>query len=487
MYRLLSITLSVLWGFAIFLSLLGLLPFSALAMIVSGAVLILASYLSNLLFGWLFGIRTHSESTYITALILFFIFSPSLLPTDIAALALVAVIASGSKYLLAIRGRHIFNPAAIAAVIISLTGITYATWWVATPVMLPMVLVCAFLILYKTRRLALGCVFLAVAIPLILINYALNGQTLAEAVLALPSWPLLFLVGFMLSEPLTLPPRRWQQLTVGAVVAALFAIPFHIGAITGSPALALVVGNAIAFLFAQRHKITMTFQGRIQLTPTISEFIFKTQEPIKFVAGQYMEITVPHAHKDGRGIRRIFSIVNAPGDTTVRFGVKMYDRSSSFKQALMNLQAGGQIEATGIGGDFVLPKKDDIPLLFIAGGIGITPFISHLLDLKKRAQHRDIILVHAVSSIDDISHVDALMESGIHVILVTETDIPMRDASWIHYPSKRLTAQDIAKLVPDLSKRRVYISGPPTMIDDIKYQLKRVGVNRVASDYFTGY
>jgi ferredoxin-NADP reductase len=475
------------WGFSIFLTLLGLLPFSPIAMIVSGIILVVTSYLSNVLFAWLFGVRPHSESSYISALILFFLFSPSLGMADMTALALAAALASGSKYLLAVRGRHIFNPAALATVIISVTGLAYATWWIATPILLPITAVFAFLILYKTRRLLLGAVFLALAIPLILANYLLNEQSLIEAVLALPSWPLLFLVGFMLSEPLTLPPRRWQQLTVGIIVAILFAVPFHIVGVSGSPALALVAGNVVAFLLARRQKLQLTFKRVAQLTPTISEYSFSSDTQIHFTAGQYMEITVPHPHKDGRGIRRVFSIVSAPGDSVIRFGIKMYERPSSFKRTLTALQDGDIIDATSVAGDFVLPKDAGIPLLFIAGGIGITPFISHLLALEQQKQHRDITLIYMVSDIDDMAYVSIIKGAGVRVIIVTKTNKAMPVASWIHHNGQRLTNDDVIRYIPDAPNRHAYISGPPAMVDSMKHAVRQTGVKHVKSDYFTGY
>ncbi len=64
------------------------------------------------------------------------------------------------------------------------------------------------------------------------------------------SSPFLFLGAFMLSEPLTLPPRRWQQFTVAAVVGVLAGWPIPIGEITLGQERALLVGNAVAFVFA---------------------------------------------------------------------------------------------------------------------------------------------------------------------------------------------------------------------------------------------
>jgi ferredoxin-NADP reductase/Na+-translocating ferredoxin:NAD+ oxidoreductase RnfD subunit len=487
MYRLLSAALTTLWIFSLYLSLFGQLTFSPLELVASAAVLILSAYGFNVLFGWLFDVRTHDESSFITAFILFFLFNPSTNPSDLAALALVAMMAMGTKYILAIKGRHIFNPAAAGAVIVGMVGVTYATWWVATPVLIPVTLLFAFLILYKTRRLTLGVIFLAIATPLIVILSMLNGQPLLAAVTSLASWPLLFFVGFMLSEPLTLPPRRWQRYLVGIIVAVLFAVPLSIGELSSSPALALVIGNLIAFIFTQRKHIQLTFKERRRLSPSSEEYVFETRQPLAFTAGQYMEITIPHAHKDGRGIRRIFSIVSPPGESIIRFGIKMFEQPSTFKNTLRDMQPGTTVDATGIGGDFVLPKDTAAPLLFVAGGIGITPFISHLRSMQDANQAKEVVLIYAASSVEELAYADIIEASGIRVIAIANTNKNIEKNNWTILDTQRITDDLIKKYVPDVSDRNAYISGPPQMVDSTKAILKKMQAKHITCDYFTGY
>ncbi|HET8884226.1 MAG TPA: hypothetical protein VFM68_02025 [Candidatus Saccharimonadales bacterium] len=487
MYRLLSITLSILWGSALGLSLLGALDFSPLAVIVSGVVLVLVTTLSNRLFGLMFGLQPHDESSYITALILFCIFTPSFEIEALLVLSIIGVLASASKYLLAIHGRHIFNPAAAAAVISSLTGLAFASWWVATPLLLPFTLIFAFFILYKTRRLQMGALFLSLSIPIIVTVLLADGASLTEALLLLMSWPLLFFVGFMLSEPLTLPPKKWQRLVEAVVVGVLFALPMYDGPLALGLAGALIIGNGLAFLFSQRRSISLTLADTRQLTPSSREFRFDANRPLTFQAGQYMEITIPHTHKDGRGLRRIFSITTAPGQSVIGFGVKFYEPSSTFKKMLKTLQSGEVIQATMISGDFTLPKNTNEPLLFIAGGIGITPFISHLLHMQATGQTRDIILLYMVSDVKEIAYADTLQQSGIKVIVCTPTAQKLPVKKWLPIHTQQLTAHMVKKAIPDVAARKVYISGAPTMINRVKKQLKHLGVKKIKSDYFTGY
>jgi ferredoxin-NADP reductase len=487
MYRLLSVSLSILFGLSVFLSLFGQLPYQAVAMIASASVLVLAAYLANLALGRLFAVQTHDESSFISALILFFLFSPTVEPQALMSLGLVAIVAMASKFVLVAHGRHIFNPAAIATVIAGVTGVAHTAWWIATPIMLPATALLALLILYKTRRLVLGGLFLLIAASLIMTSLLIDGQSLLEAGRFLLSWPLLYFAGFMLSEPLTSPPRQWQQYAVGAVVAVIFALPFTIGTISSSPAWALVIGNVIAYLFARRRHLQLRFLSRKQLTSSTDEYTFEVDRPINFAAGQYMELTVPHKGKDGRGIRRVFSIIGASGDSTIRFGIKMYDRSSSFKRAIKALEKGAVINATGVNGDFLLPKDATTPLLFVAGGVGITPFVSHLLAIKQANETRDITLIYSVANQNDLLYTDVLKSSGVRVIIVAKNNQQPSTASWIYHTNDRLDANDIATYIPDLTKRHAYVSGPPAMVDAFKQILRICNVRTIKSDYFTGY
>ena len=162
MYTVVSISLLILFAAAIVVSLLGQLAYSPLEMIASAIVLLGTVYLSSLLCGLLFGVKIHAESSFITGMILALIFTPTLELAELATLAAVGIFAGASKFLLAWKGRHIFNPVAAGAFIASVLGVAFASWWVATPPLFIFILIPAFMILYKTRRLLMGGIFLLV-------------------------------------------------------------------------------------------------------------------------------------------------------------------------------------------------------------------------------------------------------------------------------------------------------------------------------------
>lgn len=134
---------------ALVLSATGQLGFDIADLASTLAVLLLVSYSASRLFAWTFSTQHNRESWLITALILFLTLAPGDSTLEYVKLALVASIAVASKYLIAWRTRHVFNPAAIALAIGSLSGLTSAFWWVGTPLLLPVVVVAGVLIVSK--------------------------------------------------------------------------------------------------------------------------------------------------------------------------------------------------------------------------------------------------------------------------------------------------------------------------------------------------
>ncbi|MEO5950517.1 MAG: FAD-dependent oxidoreductase [Candidatus Saccharimonadales bacterium] len=488
MYRLLTLSLLVLLATSLLLGLIGYLPYSPISLLLTSLLLVGSSYGSNKLFGLIFGIRPQGESAIITGLILALILAPLSSIADVAPLILIAVVATASKYILTFRGRHIFNPAGVGALFATLSGVGYVIWWVASPALLPVTVVVSLLILYKTRHLKLGGLFLLIAVGLITIHNIMAGDSIGTAIVTVfTSWPVIYFAGVMLSEPLTLPPRRWQQLTVVSIVAILFSTSITIGSVSMTPQLALIIGNIVAFAWGTRRAVKMSFAEKLQLTPTSYEFVLKSIGPMPIhIAGQYMELTLPHEKPDSRGQRRMFTITSSPSDDDIRFGIKIPERHSSFKKTLFNLPANAYVSATKISGDFILPGDLKVPLLWIAGGIGITPFVSYVRQLIHDKQSRDITLLYSASSIQEIAYLDLLRGSGVKIIIVTPDEVQTySDIAYIKSPY--ITHEIMDTSIPDIKERQVYISGPPIMVNHTKTIAKSLGARSVKTDYFTGY
>jgi glycine betaine catabolism B len=497
MYRLVLICLIALVVETVLLSLVGVLPQTPLAIVSTGLVALVFTYASNWIFARLFRVKPHTESSFITALLLLFIFEPvnplqngSL--SGFVGIALAGILASASKYLLAYRGRHVFNPAAVGAFVVTL--ITpfgdFAAWWLATAWLLPVTVVLGFAVLYRTRRYLMAGVFVAAVFFLTFYVYGGDGTPLAQTLLEpFTTFSTLFFAAFMLSEPLTMPPHRWQQLVEALIVALVFTVPFSIGSFSATtPQFALLIGNLVAFFFGQRRGIRLDFLGKEALTPTSWELSFRPQRPVRFRAGQYMELTIPHAKADVRGLRRIFSIASAPfAKDVIRFGLSTAERSSSLKAALLALEPGEIVSATSVGGDFLLPKDVSRPLLFVAGGIGITPFMSHLEQIRASGTSRDVVVVYSASSAGELAYSGRLRELGHPVLLLAPGAPKPLPTNWTYLGRGPLAPELLATAIPDVKSRAAYVSGPPAFVHTLSRALRRAGVHSVRTDFFVGY
>lgn len=502
MYRLVTIVLSLLVVVMVAYTAAGTFkePFTVKGELITLVVLLVASYVSNRVFGLIWRITPHTESSVITALLLFFIFWPSTDVANLGWLAATAVLANASKYVLAWRGRHVFNPAAAGALLVVIAqGLVgrdapiNATWWIASEKLLPYVAVAALLVLWRTRRLDVGLLFVVVAAALTI--YSLNdlsGGSFVELVkLTAYSYPIVFMAGFMVTEPLTLPPRRVQQWVVAAVTGFVLAWPLltsvigidpiTVGVVTVTPELSLLVGNLVAFAFARRRGLTFELAERRQLTPETHELTFRASRPIRFAPGQYVELTLPHGGTDSRGSRRTFSISSAPNaQGVVAFALRVPENPSSFKRALLSLEPGRRVHGTGVGGDFVLPSDESEPVLLVAGGIGITPFLSQL----RHDGARDAVLIYGASSPDEVPFTEEL--AGAKVVLVCPSRPADLPEGWTHVEAPYLSDEIIAAAVPDLAERKAYVSGPPAMVNSLRKPLAKQ-CKGLKTDYFTGY
>ncbi len=381
------------------------------------------------------------------------------------------VVALVSKYVINWRGAHIFNPAAVGALVASLTGLTAAAWWVATPVLLPFVLVIGVLILRKTRQFSLFFAFTLVAVGMLLLHNV-------TPLLALTSYPLVFLGVIMLTEPATMPSNFRWRLTYGAIVGLVFGVQLNFGFITTAPHVALLIGNLFAFLVTWRTGRLLSFVRRSQLSPTTYEFAFATKGKINHQAGQYFAWTLDKVKFDSRGNRRSFTIASAPEEKELKLGVKFYDPSSKFKQRLLSLKKGDCIHTSSLAGDFMMPSDVNKKLLFIAGGIGVTPFRSMIKSLVLARQKRDIVLFYFANDESEILYKeiwDDALDYGVKVAAFTKKE--------------RLDEELLQKYVPDYTERHFYLSGPPPMVRGYKKALRALGIptRNIHTDYFSGY
>lgn len=498
MYRLVLASLVSLAILAILFSLMGAIGIDALAIVATAAVLLVATAIVDLVVQAILRLPRRLESSFITSGILLFVLFPTLEPLGLVGIAIAGAAASLSKYVLVWRGRHIFNPAAVGAAVLTLASLVNfelgaSAWWIGTPALVIPVILFGLAVLWRTEKIRVVGAFVLIAIAVAFVRGILQDQAAgfevdpaAIAQQVAFSSPYLFLGAFMLSEPLTMPPRRWQQFTVAAIVGALAGWPISVGLFTLGQEFALLIGNLVAFLFCLRAAVRLTLQQRRELTPTVRALTFRAKRSFAFLPGQYLELDVPHRRPDARGTRREFSIASAPEDLPlVRIAFKEGSKSS-YKRALAEVQPGRTLAVTGTWGDFLLPAKGETPILLVAAGIGVTPFVSQLRHLVATGQTRDVVLVYVVSDASELAFRDDIARSGIPVVVFSRDEPADLPSHWTWAgEGVRLDADALLRSVPDLPARHAYISGPPALIASLAPALDRA--RGLTTDAFAGY
>lgn len=495
MYRLVLYVVVFLLGVAFLLSAFGLLPFSPVALLFSSLFLIAVCWLAHEACARFFFAPVNVESIYITALILALIISPPSSPFDWTYFSLAiwaSIWAMASKYIFSIRMKHIFNPAAFAVALTALTLNQSASWWVGTAVMLPFVFISGALIVKKIRRFDMVFVFFAVAIVSIIGAGIVRGADLYSLVTrALVETPIFFFAFVMFTEPLTAPQAKQERLWYAALVGFLIAPWIHIGTLYSTPELALVVGNVFAYLVSPKEKLMLHLKKRTSIADNTFDFVFKTDRPMSYKPGQYMEWTLAHDQPDNRGNRRYFTLASSPTEKELRLGVKFYPKGSTFKNALMNMSPTDIIAAAQLAGDFVLPRDPAQKIVFIAGGIGVTPFRSMIKYLVDQHEPREITLFYANNTVKDIAYADvfeqARKELGIKTVY-TLSDPKAVPPDWkgsVGFVDDKM----IAKEVPDFAECVFYLSGPHVAVVAFERALKKLGIpsSKIKKDFFPGF
>jgi len=502
MYRLVLLALAALAAIAFVLSFFGLVGPGPGELVATLAVLVVVCGATDAAAHAVLRLPWRLESSLVTAQILLFVLRPTLEIAGLAGIAIAGAAASLSKYVLAWRGRHIFNPAAVGATVVTLLAVAFpalgsSSWWVGTPALAAPVIVLGIAVLWRTEKLRMVALFVVIAVGVAVLRtsaqYQSAGIPLDFAQVFWPvlwSSPFLFLGAFMLSEPLTMPPRRWQQLTVAAVVGVLAGWPIDLGAVSLGQERALLIGNIVAFSFSVRAAVRLTLRSREDVTPTVRQLTFEAKRRVRFEPGQYIELDVPHRRPDARGTRREFSIVSAPEDLpelriAFRESTASAAHPSSYKRALAQVTAGSDLAVTGVWGDFVLPKKAHVPLLMVAAGIGVTPFVSQLRHVRLAGEDRDIVLVYVASDASELAFRDEIEASGVPVVVFTRDRPENLPPRWTWARGVRLDADGLVRVVPDISSRHAFVSGPPKLIADLAPALERA--RSITTDAFSGY
>ena len=186
-----------------------------------------------------------------------------------------------------------------------------------------------------------------------------------------------------------------------------------------------------------------------------------------FLAGQYVNIDVP-----GSGQHRSYSFSSAPGQSKISFLIKRIP-GGVMSTWLDSAQPGNKLELIGPLGSFYL-RAVERPLLFLAGGTGLAPFLSMLEVLARTDSQQKVHLIYGVTRDLDLVQVDAIeayvakLPNFTYATVVADTDSTHPRKGWVtqHMPAEALNDGDVD----------VYLCGPPPMVDAVRKHFDDNGV-----------
>jgi ferredoxin-NADP reductase len=230
-------------------------------------------------------------------------------------------------------------------------------------------------------------------------------------------------------------------------------------------------------------------KGRMAIAEGTMAFHLSRPDGFAFRAGQAvrLELTEPPA-ETGQGSRTL-SLVSAPFESELVVATRM--RDSAFKRALKALPDGASIRCNGPFGRFTLDDAGR-PAVFVAGGIGITPFMSMLRQAAHEESAQRLFLAYSNRRPEDAAYLDELLElerRNPHFRLAaTMTDMSKSARAW-HGESGTVDAEMLQRLVGDLAAPNYYVVGPPAMVEAVSAMLHAAGIaeGQIRTEEFYGY
>jgi len=207
-----------------------------------------------------------------------------------------------------------------------------------------------------------------------------------------------------------------------------------------------------------------TYRARLRSVDRLSEttiaFSLDGVDAFTFIPGQYVNVLVP-----GTDQRRSYSFSSPPGAQTLRFLVRNIPPGVMSTYLRENAVPGTPVEFTGPAGGFYL-RQIRRPLLLLAGGTGLAPFLSMLGQISETGSEHPIRLVYGVTNDVDLVGIERLKEFASRIpgftfltcVAATDSAHPRKGYVMAHVESGHLNGGDVD----------VYLCGPPPMVDAVR-------------------
>lgn len=220
-------------------------------------------------------------------------------------------------------------------------------------------------------------------------------------------------------------------------------------------------------------------------------FYFEKPAGFAFKAGQFLELTLANPPEtDAEGNSRAFSIASAPSESHLMVATRM--RDTAFKRVLGKLPLGAEVQIEGPFGNLILHNNTTRAAVFLAGGIGITPFRSIVFRAAKEQLPHRLFLFYSNRRPEDAAFLGELQalraENANYTLVDTMTGMERGSDSWKGETS-RISKETLIQHLGDLNGPIYYLAGPPAMVGAMQQMLNSAGVNDddIRPEEFAGY
>jgi ferredoxin-NADP reductase len=231
---------------------------------------------------------------------------------------------------------------------------------------------------------------------------------------------------------------------------------------------------------------TVKLKEKRWIATSTAHFILEKPPGYKFIAGQFMDVRLPGKED----LTHHFTITNSPDEETLSFATRM--RRSTYKDRLDKLDTGAELQISDASGDFEFKPVSGRKPVFIAGGIGITPFWSILQDSPASDSVTPIVLVYSNRRPQDVAFFEELRQLAeardSFEMIATITEPDFAEMNWAGETGP-IDAQLIRKAAPNVTAAEFYIAGPPAMVKAMQTLVADNGApgSQIHAEKFVGY
>jgi ferredoxin-NADP reductase len=223
---------------------------------------------------------------------------------------------------------------------------------------------------------------------------------------------------------------------------------------------------------------------------TMAFYLAKPSD-FQFRAGQSIDLTLTNPREtDAEGNTRAFSIASAPFDPDLMIATRM--RDTAFKRVLRSASPGMEVKIEGPSGSFTLHRNSAKPAVFLAGGIGITPFVSIIRQATRENLPHQLYLFYSNRRPEDAAFLDLLEQAArqntkFHLI-ATMTEMQHSHRPWTD-ETGFIDQNMLGRHLPSPEGPIYYLAGPPTMVAAMRQMLVGAGVDEddIRTEEFSGY